>query len=163
MAAGLLGCKPAAFSLCYKIFAFAFVLSFLHTMKNGSKDAGFCISACDDFKRRVRRCRFPRAAFDFSPVEIRHRHTSKSVQFCAERVRNSFVSSASNRLGVEKCRREDLKRFSRVCRNSECKRNGVFAFKMSKTCDLLGMRLLIPSEVPKAALCHFFLAILPFY
>ena len=87
MAAGLLGCKPAAFSLCYKIFAFAFVLSFLHTMKKGSKHTEFCISACDDFKRRVRRCRFPRAAFDFSPVEIRHRHTSKSVQFCAERVR----------------------------------------------------------------------------
>ena len=84
MAAGLLGCKPAAFSLCYKIFAFAFVLSFLHTVKNGSKDAEFCISACDDFKRRVRRCRFPRAAFDFSPAEIGRLRMSKSVQFCDE-------------------------------------------------------------------------------
>jgi len=46
-------------------------VSFSVVPKKGTQFAEFEISVCSDFKRRVRRLQFPRAAIDFSPVEIR--------------------------------------------------------------------------------------------
>ena len=52
--------------------------------KKGSQNPEIGNFAGADFKRRMRRLQFPRAAFDFPPAEIGRLRMPKSVQFCDE-------------------------------------------------------------------------------
>ena len=68
----------------------AFLLSFRcfctlrKVSKKGSQNPEIGNFAGADFKRRMRRLQFPRAAFDFPPAEIGRLRMQKNVQFCDE-------------------------------------------------------------------------------
>ena len=66
------------------LLSFCCFCTLLKVPKKSPQNAEIGNSAGEDFKRRVRRLQFPRAAFDFSPAEIGRLCMPKSVQFCDE-------------------------------------------------------------------------------
>ena len=76
--------------------------------------------------------------------------------------RNPFVLSASFWKKVQKCQRDDFKRFSRIAPKSQSKQNAVFAYNLSNAVYLLPEGLSKSRDVRNMALYHIFLVNLPY-
>ena len=66
------------------LLSFCCFCTLLKLPKNSPQNAEIGNLAGEDFKRRMRRLQFPRAAFDFPPAEIGRLRMQKNVQFCDE-------------------------------------------------------------------------------